>query len=56
LIAQSSVATVSSRTAVTVSIGGTLLSNSDSAQSAIRRADELTSQSSRAGGDQTTTG
>jgi diguanylate cyclase (GGDEF)-like protein/PAS domain S-box-containing protein len=55
LIAQSSVATASSRTAVTVSIGGTLLSDGDSAQSAIRRADEMTSQSMRAGGDRTTT-
>jgi two-component system cell cycle response regulator len=56
LIAQSSVATTSSRTAVTVSIGGTLLSNGDSAQSAIHRADDLMSQSTRAGGDRTMTG
>jgi diguanylate cyclase (GGDEF)-like protein/PAS domain S-box-containing protein len=55
LIAQSSVATNSSRTAITVSIGGTLLSNGDSAQSAIRRADELMTESTRAGGDRTTT-
>ena len=56
LIAHSSVPTTSSRTAVTVSVGATVLSSSDSAQSAIRRADALVYQSTRTGGDRTSTG
>jgi diguanylate cyclase (GGDEF)-like protein/PAS domain S-box-containing protein len=57
LIAQSSVAANgSSRVAVTASIGATVLSHSDCAESAIGRADELMYQSKRSGGDRTTAG
>jgi len=56
LIAQSSVATESARVAVTASIGATVLSHPDNADSAIRRADELMYQSKRSGGDRTMAG
>jgi diguanylate cyclase (GGDEF)-like protein/PAS domain S-box-containing protein len=56
LIAQSSVASGSSRISVTASIGATMLSHTDSADSAIRRADELMYESKRSGGDRTTAG
>jgi len=56
LIAQSSVATGSSWVSVTASIGATVLSHLDTAESAIRRADELMYQSKRSGGDRTTAG
>jgi len=56
LIAQTSVATESSRVSVTASIGATVLSHSDTADAAIRRADELMYQSKRSGGDRTTAG
>jgi diguanylate cyclase (GGDEF)-like protein len=56
LIAQSSVAHGATRVSVTASIGVTLLSHTDSAATAIRRADELMYQSKRSGGDRTTAG
>jgi len=56
LIAQSSVAAGSSRVSTAASIGATVLNHSDSAESAIRRADELMYQSKRSGGDRTTAG
>jgi len=56
LIAQSSVAHDTFRVSVTASIGATLLSHTDSAQTAVRRADELMYQSKRSGGDRTTAG
>lgn len=56
LISQSSVATESSQVSVTASIGATVLSHSDTADSAIRRADDLMYQSKRLGGDRTTAG
>ena len=56
LIAQTSVGTESSRVSVTASIGATVLSHSDTADAAIRRADELMYQSKRSGGDRTTAG
>jgi len=56
LIAQSSVAAVSSRVSATASIGATVLDHSDSAESAIRRVDQLMYESKRSGGDRTTTG
>jgi diguanylate cyclase (GGDEF)-like protein/PAS domain S-box-containing protein len=54
LIAQSSVAHGASRVSATASIGATLLNHTDSAATAIRRADELMYQSKRSGGDRTT--
>jgi diguanylate cyclase (GGDEF)-like protein len=56
LIAQSSVAAASARVSVTASIGATVLIHSDSANSVIRRADELMFQSRHSGGDRTTAG
>jgi len=56
LIAQSSVGNGTSRVSVTASIGITVLSHTDSAATAIRRADELMYQSKRSGGDRTTAG
>jgi diguanylate cyclase (GGDEF)-like protein/PAS domain S-box-containing protein len=56
LIAQSSVPNSSDRVSVTASIGATVLSHADTAESAIRRADELMYQSKRSGGDRTTAG
>jgi PleD family two-component response regulator len=56
LIAQSSVITESSRVSVTASIGATVLTHSDSAESVIGRVDELMYQSKHAGGDRTTAG
>lgn len=56
LIAQSSVLQGTSRVSVTASIGATLLSHTDSAETAIRRADELMYQSKGSGGDRTTAG
>jgi diguanylate cyclase (GGDEF)-like protein/PAS domain S-box-containing protein len=56
LIAQSSVMKGSCRVSVTASIGATVLSHVDSAESAIHRADELMYQSKRSGGDRTTAG
>ena len=56
LIAQSSVEAGSARVSVTASIGATVLSHSDSADSAIRRADELMYESKSCGGDRTTAG
>jgi diguanylate cyclase (GGDEF)-like protein/PAS domain S-box-containing protein len=56
LIAQSSVSTQASRISVTASIGATVLQHSDSAEIAIRRADQLMYQSKRSGGDRTTAG
>ncbi len=56
LIAQSSVAAASARVSVTASIGATVLIHSDSANSVIRRADELMFQSKHSGGDRTTAG
>jgi len=56
LIAQSSVMAGGSRVSVTASIGATVLGEEDSAESAIRRADELMYESKRSGGDRTTAG
>ena len=42
--------------AVTASIGATMLCHPDTAESAIRRADELMYHSKRCGGNQTTAG
>ena len=56
LIAQSSVAHDAIRVSVTASIGATVLGHTDSAATAIRRADELMYQSKRSGGNRTTTG
>jgi diguanylate cyclase (GGDEF)-like protein/PAS domain S-box-containing protein len=56
LIANSSVKCGASRVSVTASIGVTLLSHDDSAETAIRRADQLMYESKRSGGDQTTAG
>ncbi len=56
MIAQSSVASGASRVSVTASIGATLLNHTDSAATAIRRADELMYQSKHPGGDRTTAG
>jgi len=56
MIAQSSLRHGASRVSVTASIGATLLGRGDSADTAIRRADELMYQSKRSGGDRTTTG
>jgi diguanylate cyclase (GGDEF)-like protein/PAS domain S-box-containing protein len=56
LVAQSSVDAGDARVAVTASIGATVLSHSDSATTAIRRADELMYQSKHSGGDRTTAG
>ena len=56
LIAHSSVAHGATRVSVTASIGATLLNHTDSAVTAIRRADELMYQSKRSGGNQTTAG
>jgi diguanylate cyclase (GGDEF)-like protein/PAS domain S-box-containing protein len=56
LIAKSSVVAGSSRVSVTASIGATVLGHSDSAESAIRRADELMYQSKHSGGDRTMAG
>ena len=56
LIAQSSVPNSSDRVSVTASIGATVLSHADTAESAIRRADELMYQSKKSGGDRTTAG
>ena len=56
LIAQSSVATGSSRVSVTASIGATVLTHTDSAEVAIRRADELMYQSKHSGGNRTMAG
>lgn len=56
LIAQSSVAHGATRVSVTASIGATLLSHTDSAATAIRRADELMYQSKRSGRNRTTAG
>ena len=56
LIAQSSVAHGATRVSVTASIGATLLNHTDSAATAIRRADELMYQSKRSGRNRTTAG
>ena len=56
LIGQSSVAAGTARVSVTASIGATVLNHSDSAESAIRRADALMYESKRSGGDRTTAG
>jgi diguanylate cyclase (GGDEF)-like protein/PAS domain S-box-containing protein len=56
LIAQSSVPNSSNRVSVTASIGATVLGHADTAESAIRRADELMYQSKKSGGDRTTAG
>lgn len=56
LVAQSAVETDLARVSVTASIGATVLSQSDSATSAIRRVDELMYQSKHSGGDRTTAG
>jgi len=56
LIARSSVAAEAARVSVTASIGATVLSHSDTAESATRRVDELMYQSKRSGGDRTTAG
>jgi diguanylate cyclase (GGDEF)-like protein/PAS domain S-box-containing protein len=56
LIAQSSVADGATRVSVTASIGATLLNHTDSAATAIRRADELMYQSKRSGRNRTTAG
>jgi diguanylate cyclase (GGDEF)-like protein/PAS domain S-box-containing protein len=55
LVAKSSVVHEGQRLSVTVSIGGTLVHTSDTAESAVRRADELMYLSKRAGRNQTTT-
>jgi diguanylate cyclase (GGDEF)-like protein/PAS domain S-box-containing protein len=49
LVAESSVIVNGERLAVTVSVGGTLINRSDSASSAVRRADHLMYQSKAAG-------
>jgi diguanylate cyclase (GGDEF)-like protein len=56
LIAQSSVPNSSNRVSVTASIGATVLSHADTAESVVRRADELMYQSKKSGGDRTTAG
>jgi diguanylate cyclase (GGDEF)-like protein/PAS domain S-box-containing protein len=56
LIAQSFVTTGASRVSVTASIGATMLSHADSAEIAVRRADQLMYESKRSGGDRTTAG
>ena len=56
LIAQSSVPYGASRVSVTTSIGATLISHTDTAEEAIRRADQLMYQSKSSGGDRTTVG
>jgi diguanylate cyclase (GGDEF)-like protein/PAS domain S-box-containing protein len=56
LIAQSSVMNGTSRVSLTASIGATLLNHTDTAESAIRRTEELMTQSKNAGGDRTTAG
>lgn len=56
LIAQSSVTTGASRVSVTASIGATMLHHADSAEIAVRRADQLMYESKRSGGDRTTAG
>ncbi len=56
LIGKSSITAGASRVSVTASIGATVLSHSDCAESAIGRADELMYQSKRSGGDRTTAG
>jgi diguanylate cyclase (GGDEF)-like protein/PAS domain S-box-containing protein len=56
LVAQSSVTAGASRVSITASIGATVLGPSDSAEIAIRRADELMYESKRSGGDRTTAG
>jgi diguanylate cyclase (GGDEF)-like protein/PAS domain S-box-containing protein len=56
LIAQSSVATEAVRVSVTASIGATVICHTDTAETAIRRADGLMYQSKRSGGDRTTAG
>lgn len=56
LIAQSSVSTQASRISVTASIGATVFGDSDSAEIATRRVDQLMYQSKRSGGDRTTAG
>lgn len=53
-IAQTSVSHGSARPAVTASIGVTLINETDSPQTVIRRADELMYESKRAGGNRTT--
>ncbi|HUA15331.1 MAG TPA: diguanylate cyclase [Verrucomicrobiae bacterium] len=56
LIAQSSVATKASRVSATASIGATVFQESDSADTLIRRADDLMYQSKHSGGNRTTAG
>jgi PleD family two-component response regulator len=56
MIAQSSATAASTQLNVTASIGATVLNHGDSAQSALRRVDELMYQSKRSGGNQTTAG
>jgi hypothetical protein len=56
MIAQSFVMDACERVSATASIGATVLSQGDSAESAIRRVDELMDQSKRGGGDQTMAG
>jgi diguanylate cyclase (GGDEF)-like protein/PAS domain S-box-containing protein len=56
MIAQSSVGQGASRVSVTASIGATLLNHTDSAATAVRRADELMYQNKASGGDCTTAG
>ena len=56
LVAESSVIEGSERISVTTSIGATVLTHSDTPESAVARADELMYQSKRSGGDRTTVG
>ena len=56
LVAESSVASGSSRVSVTASIGATVLCDGDNAASAIARADGLMYESRRTGGDRTSAG
>jgi len=56
LIAQTSIAHGEIRVSVTASIGTTLLKQTDTAATAMRRADELMYQSKRSGGDRITAG
>jgi diguanylate cyclase (GGDEF)-like protein len=56
MIAQSSINHGDGRVSVTASIGATLLSHTDTAANAIRRADELMYESKRSGGNRTTVG
>ena len=56
LICKSSIPHGAARISVTASIGATLFAPTDTADTVVRRADELMYQSKRSGGNQTTVG